>query len=65
MINSVAVPGLEARGYLKRYTDEAVDLCDVLASYDGRAKISLDSLSRGWAYPANPTTFKASRSRAT
>ncbi len=41
MVNSVAAPGLEAGGYFKRYSDEAVDLCDVLASYDRRAKMRL------------------------
>jgi predicted PolB exonuclease-like 3'-5' exonuclease len=54
MISSVAAPGLEARGYFKRYSDEAVDLCDVLASYDGRAKISLDSLCRVLGLPGKP-----------
>jgi hypothetical protein len=44
MINSIAAPGVEQRGYFKRYTDEAVDLCDVLASYDARARVSLDHL---------------------
>jgi predicted PolB exonuclease-like 3'-5' exonuclease len=54
MVNSVAAPGLETRGYFKRYTDDAVDLCDVLASFDGRAKISLDSLSRVLGLPGKP-----------
>jgi predicted PolB exonuclease-like 3'-5' exonuclease len=46
MIHAVAAPGLEPRGYFKRYTDDAVDLCDVLSSYDSRGKVSLDTLSR-------------------
>jgi predicted PolB exonuclease-like 3'-5' exonuclease len=54
MVNSVAAPSLEARGYFRRYSDEAVDLCDVLASFDGRAKISLDSLCRVLGLPGKP-----------
>jgi len=54
MINAVPAPVLEARGYFRRYSDDAVDLCDVLASYDGRAKVGLDNLSRILSLPGKP-----------
>ncbi|MCX7359605.1 MAG: 3'-5' exonuclease [Alphaproteobacteria bacterium] len=61
MINSVAAPGLEARGYFKRYSDEAVDLCDVLASFDGRAKMSLDKMCRVLGLPGKPDNIEGSQ----
>jgi len=61
MTNSVAAPGLEARGYFKRYSDEAVDLCDVLASYDARAKMSLDKLCRVLGLPGKPDDIEGSQ----
>ena len=32
MINAVSAPGLAARPYFNRYTEDALDLCDALAS---------------------------------
>lgn len=60
MVHSVAAPGLEVRGYFKRYTDDAVDLCDVLASFDARAKVSLDTLSRVLDLPGKPEGIQGS-----
>ncbi len=36
MVNAIAAPGLSARPYYRRYDDSAVDLCDLLSSFDGR-----------------------------
>src|SRR5215212_11006696 len=33
MINRVSAPGLHARNYWNRYTEDALDLCDALASF--------------------------------
>ena len=33
MIHAVAAPGLTARPYFNRYTEDALDLCDVLSSF--------------------------------
>jgi 3'-5' exonuclease len=33
MVNHVAAPGLALRPYLNRYTEDAIDLCDVLSSF--------------------------------
>jgi predicted PolB exonuclease-like 3'-5' exonuclease len=32
MIHGVPAPGLAARSYFYRYTEDAVDLCDILSS---------------------------------
>jgi hypothetical protein len=46
MLNQVAAPGLFTRNYFSRYSEDALDLCDALSSFDGRSKLSLDELSR-------------------
>jgi 3'-5' exonuclease len=38
MVHGVAAPGLAARPYFHRYTEDAVDLCDVLSSFSSQAK---------------------------
>jgi hypothetical protein len=38
MTHSIAAPGLSARLYFNRYTDDAIDLCDVLSSFSSQAK---------------------------
>jgi predicted PolB exonuclease-like 3'-5' exonuclease len=39
MLHQVSAPGLAARSYFNRYTEDALDLCDALSSFDGRLKI--------------------------
>ena len=46
MTHKVSAPGLSARPYFNRYTDDAIDLCDVLSSFAPNAKASLHELSR-------------------
>jgi len=36
MVNGVSAPGLAMRAYFNRYTEDAVDLCDVLASFSSQ-----------------------------
>jgi predicted PolB exonuclease-like 3'-5' exonuclease len=38
MVHCVAAPGLAARPYFHRYTEDAVDLCDVLSSFSSQAR---------------------------
>ena len=40
MVHGVAAPGLAARPYFHRYTEDAVDLCDVLSSFSSQVKAS-------------------------
>jgi predicted PolB exonuclease-like 3'-5' exonuclease len=61
MVHSVAARGLGVRDYFKRYTDDAVDLCDVLSSFDARAKVSLDTLSRVLGLPGKPDGIQGSQ----
>jgi Predicted 3'-5' exonuclease related to the exonuclease domain of PolB len=46
MLHNVFAPGLHNRAYFHRYTDDNVDLCDVLSSFSFGAKVKLDELSR-------------------
>src|SRR5262249_24519866 len=41
MVHGVAAPGLSARSYFNRYTEDAIDLCDVLSSLSSQAKVTL------------------------
>jgi 3'-5' exonuclease len=45
MLHRIAAPGLSCRPYFHRFTDDAIDLCDVLSSF-GRAKATLHEISR-------------------
>lgn len=61
MINRVSAPGLAARNYFNRYSDDAIDLCDVLASFDQRAKVSLHELCRVLGLPGKPDGIDGSQ----
>ena len=37
MVHGVAAPGLSVRQYFHRYTEDAIDLCDVLSSFSSLA----------------------------
>jgi 3'-5' exonuclease len=54
MVHGVAAPGLSMRPYFNRYTDDAVDLCDVLSSFSIQNKVGLDELSRVMGLPGKP-----------
>ena len=54
MIHAVAAPGLTARPYFNRYTEDALDLCDVLSSFAPHTKASLNELSRIMGLPGKP-----------
>jgi 3'-5' exonuclease len=51
MVQGVAAPGLAARPYFHRYTEDAVDLCDVLSSFSSQAKANLHELCRVMGLP--------------
>ena len=61
MINRVSAPGLEARDYFRRYTNDAIDLCDVLSSFDARSKIGLNDLCRVLGLPGKPDGMDGSQ----
>jgi 3'-5' exonuclease len=57
MVNEVSAPGLSARPYFNRYTEDALDLCDVLASFNPQCRASLDELCRLMGFPGKPDGF--------
>lgn len=61
LITGVSAAGLCARPYFKRYDEAALDLCDVLSSYDARARMSLDALCRALDFPGKPEGMDGSR----
>jgi predicted PolB exonuclease-like 3'-5' exonuclease len=54
MIHGVAAPGLASRPYFNRYTEDAVDLCDVLSSFNSQARVTLHELCRVMGLPGKP-----------
>jgi len=54
MVHGVAAPGLSLRPYFNRYTEDAVDLCDVLSSFGSQAKATLHELCRVMGLPGKP-----------
>jgi 3'-5' exonuclease len=54
MINQVSAPGLAARLYFNRYTEDALDLCDALSSFSAQGKASLNEISVLMGLPGKP-----------
>jgi predicted PolB exonuclease-like 3'-5' exonuclease len=54
MINSISAPGLAARSYFNRYTEDALDLCDALSSFSPGARATLNEISRIMGMPGKP-----------
>jgi predicted PolB exonuclease-like 3'-5' exonuclease len=54
MVNRLPAVGLNARQYFHRYTDDAIDMCDVLSSYSPNGKIKLDEISKILGLPGKP-----------
>ena len=64
MIHRVFAPGMHNRPYYHRYTEDNVDLCDVLSSFSYGAKVKLDELSRIMALPGKPGGMDGSQVEA-
>jgi predicted PolB exonuclease-like 3'-5' exonuclease len=54
MTHKVSAIGLSTRPYFNRYTDDAIDLCDVLSSFAPNAKASLHELCRVMGFAGKP-----------
>ena len=54
MVHGVAAPGLSARPYFNRYTDDAIDLCDVLSSFAPQAKATLHEICKVMGMSGKP-----------
>ena len=60
MLNGISAPALSRRPYFNRYTDDALDLCDALASFDARSRVSLDGLARFLGLAGKPAGIDGS-----
>jgi hypothetical protein len=54
MRHGVSAPGLSAGPYFHRYTEDAIDLCDVLSSFSPQGKATLHEISRVMGLPGKP-----------
>lgn len=54
MVHGIAAPGLASRPYFNRYTEDAVDLCDLLSSFSYQGKAKLHELCRIMGLPGKP-----------
>ena len=54
MVHGVAAPGLASRPYFNRYTEDAIDLCDVLSSFSAQGKATLHEVCRVMGLPGKP-----------
>ena len=61
LLHRVPAPGLHARPYFNRYTNDAIDLCDVLASFGSSPKMKLDELSRFLGLAGKPHGLDGSK----
>ena len=61
MANRVAAEGLQVRQYFHRFTDDALDLCDVLGSYVPGVKVKLDEVTKILGLPGKPEGIDGSK----
>src|SRR5215471_2304371 len=61
MVNRIPAVGLQVRQYFHRYTEDALDLCDVLGSYVPGAKVKLDDVSEILGLSGKPVGIDGSR----
>jgi 3'-5' exonuclease len=61
MVNRVAAGGLLVRPYFHRYSEDAVDLCDVLGSYVPGLRVKLDEVSKILGFTGKPEGIDGSR----
>jgi 3'-5' exonuclease len=61
MVNRVSAEGLQVRQYFHRYTEDALDLCDVLGSYVPGGKVKLDEVSKILGLTGKPEGVDGSR----
>src|ERR1700738_1535020 len=54
LVHAIPASGLTVRPYFHRYSDDAIDLCDVLSSFSSQAKVSLHELCKVMGLPGKP-----------
>ena len=60
-VNRISAAGLQVRQYFHRYTEDALDLCDVLGSYVPGVRVKLDEVSRILGLTGKPEGIDGSR----
>jgi hypothetical protein len=61
LVKRISGAGLRVRQYFHRYTDDALDLCDVLGSYVPGSKVKLDEVSKIPGLTGKPDGIDGSR----
>jgi len=61
MLHAIPAPGLTRRNYFYRFSEHAVDLCDVLSSYGSSGKVKLDDLAKAFGLPGKPDGMEGSQ----
>lgn len=61
MVNRISAAGLQVRPYFHRYTEDALDLCDVLGSYVPGVRVKLDEVSKILGLSGKPEGVDGSR----
>lgn len=59
IVHRISAPGLAALPYFNRYSQQSVDLCDVLASY-GTARATLHEISKTLGFPGKASGIDGS-----
>jgi len=60
MAHGLAAPGLAARPYYNRYSEDAIDLCDVLSSFTSQGKAKLHEIACVMGLPGKPDGMSGS-----
>lgn len=61
MVHGISAPGLHARPYFHRFTDDHIDVCDVLSSFNYSGKATLDAISRVMGLSGKPDGIDGSQ----
>jgi len=61
MVNRVSAGGLQVRPYFRRFSDDALDLCDALGSFSAGARVKLDEISKILGLTGKPEGLDGSR----
>jgi 3'-5' exonuclease len=61
MVNRISAAGLQVRQYFHRYTDDTLDLCDVLGSYVPGGRVKLDEVSKILGLTGKPEGIDGSK----
>jgi 3'-5' exonuclease len=64
MVNRLPAIGLQVRRYFHRYYDDALDLCDALASFGPGAKVKLDEICKIMGLAGKPQGVDGSQVEA-